>query len=233
LWTKELGRTEKTVQKCCRSINNPLPRRISDDVAASAERFGRSRFVSADDELGTSLPDDKLDATVVAALYVEHGEELRRFLQGVLRDAQLASDVLQATFVKMTERGHQTRKETRKAWLFRVAYNEALAYRRRQAVGDKVVRKIAGQTTAWHMNGAVGEADDPLVRLESVQAVREALTELPPEQRQLVRMRIYEEKTFAVIAKELNIPLGTALARMRSAMKKLQAKLDERRQPEE
>ena len=34
-------------------------------------------------------------------------------------------------------------------------------------------------------------------------------------------MRIYEEKTFAVIAQELDIPLGTALGRMRSALAKL------------
>ncbi|MCI0357415.1 MAG: sigma-70 family RNA polymerase sigma factor [Planctomycetaceae bacterium] len=172
----------------------------------------------------------KLDASVVAALYVEHGEELRRFLQGILRDGQLAADVLQATFVKMAERGHETKVESRKAWLFRVAFNEAMAVRRREAVGDKIVRNMAEQVPAWrlngmHQNGMERQADDPLVRLESVEAVREAMSQLPPEQRQLVRMRIYEEKTFAVIAKELSIPLGTALARMRAALIKLRAKL--------
>ncbi|NQU19940.1 MAG: hypothetical protein HQ567_01555 [Candidatus Nealsonbacteria bacterium] len=43
------------------------------------------------------------------------------------------------------------------------------------------------------------------------------LTELPAKQREVVRMRIYEEKTFVRIAEELGIPLGTALARMRAA----------------
>jgi len=173
-------------------------------------------------------PAEKLDSSVVAALYVEHGEELRRFLQGVLRDAQLAADVLQATFVKMSERGHETRAGSRKAWLFRVAYHEALAIRRREAVGDKAVRKVAELTDVpWHANGAAGQSADPLVRLESVQAIQAALDELPPEQRQVVRMRIYEEKTFAVIAKELKIPLGTALARMRAALMKLRARLDQ------
>jgi RNA polymerase sigma-70 factor (ECF subfamily) len=157
---------------------------------------------------------------VVAALYVEHGEELRRFLLGLLRDAQLTSDVLQATFVKMVQRGHETRVESRKAWLFRVAYHEAMAYRRREGVGDKVLRRVA-----WHSNGVAGAADEPLLRLEVVQAVREALDELPLEQRQVVRMRIYEEKTFATIAHELKIPLGTALGRMRAATIKLRAKL--------
>jgi RNA polymerase sigma factor (sigma-70 family) len=195
-----------------------------------------ARFVShrADPESADPRKADsaKLDASVVAALYVQHGEELRRFLQGILRDAQLAGDVLQATFVKMAERGHETKVESRKAWLFRVAFNEAMAFRRREAVGDKVVRNMAEQVPAWHQNGMGGQADDPLVRLESVEAVREAMSQLPPEQRQLVRMRIYEEKTFAVIAKELSIPLGTALARMRAALNKLRAKLTTNELPE-
>jgi RNA polymerase sigma-70 factor, ECF subfamily len=181
--------------------------------------------------LADELPDGSqshLDSSIVAALYVEHGEELRRFLLGILKDAQLTSDVLQATFVKMVERGHETREASRKAWLFRVAYHEAMAIRRREGVGSKVLRRIAADIPAWHTSGVAGSSDEPLLRLESVQAVREALKDLPAEQRQVVRMRIYEEKTFATIAKELKIPLGTALGRMRAALIKLRAKLTDR-----
>jgi RNA polymerase sigma-70 factor (ECF subfamily) len=170
-----------------------------------------------------SLPENgKLNPATVAALYLEHGEELRRFLLGLLRDAQLAADVLQATFAKAIERGHETREETRKAWLFRVAYHEAMAVRRREGVGERVFRRIA-----WQKNCSAASADEPVIRFESVAAVKDALEELPPDQRQVVRMRIYEEKTFAVIAEELQIPLGTALGRMRTALIKLRAKLDE------
>jgi RNA polymerase sigma-70 factor (ECF subfamily) len=95
-----------------------------------------------------------------------------------------------------------------------------MAYRRRQGVGDRVLRNVA-----WHSNSNAGPAEEPLLRLEAVQSVRDALEHLPPEQRQVVRMRIYEEKTFAVIAKELKIPLGTALGRMRAALIKLRARL--------
>jgi RNA polymerase sigma-70 factor, ECF subfamily len=178
--------------------------------------------------LGPFDQQSPLDPQIVAALYADHGEELRRFLQGILRDAQLASDVLQMVFVKMAQRGHETREESRKAWLFRVAYHEAMAVRRREGVGDKVLRQVAWNASAWQASPAANtnsSAEEPLLRLESVEAVREALDELPPEQRRVVRMRIYEEKTFAAIAKELKIPLGTALARMRAAMIKLKAKL--------
>lgn len=168
----------------------------------------------------SSAEKDRLDPSVVAALYVEHGEELRRFVLAIVRDAQLASDVLQATFTKLIERGHTTHQESRKSWLFRVAYHEAIAYRRREGVGERVLRRVA-----WQHNGASGPAEEPLLRWEAVQSVRKALEALPPAQREVVRMRIYEEKTFASIAEELKIPLGTALGRMRSALEKLRAML--------
>ena len=167
-------------------------------------------------------PPSPLNTEQVAALYLQHSEELRCFLVGLLRDQQLAADVLQATFVKMVQRGGETQAETRKAWLFRVAYHEAMAIRRRDAVGEKIVKRIAEDGDQRAM------PEDSLVRHESVERVREALEQLPPDQRQVVRMRIYEEKTFAVIAEELRIPLGTALGRMRSALIKLRVSLAEK-----
>lgn len=162
----------------------------------------------------------RLDAEVVSALYVEHAEELRRFLVGVLRDTQLAGDVLQATFAKAIQVGHTSREETRKAWLFRVAYHEAMAIRRRQGVDCRAMQQVA-----WTRPGAARSADEPVIRFETVEAVRRAIDELPAAQREVLEQRIYAEKTFAQIAKELKIPLGTALARMRAALAKLRTKL--------
>lgn len=176
-----------------------------------------------------SLPEEpnasseKLSSEVVTALYAEHGVELQRFLQGVLRDSALASDCLQATFTKLVERGHETREETRKAWLFRVAFHEAMAFRRRATVGDKVFRQVA-----WQEIASPPTAEERAIGLEAADAVKAALKELRPEERQIVRMRIYEEKTFAVIAQELDVPLGTALGRMRTALMKLKAKLKDK-----
>lgn len=162
----------------------------------------------------------RIDPAVVAALFLEHEEELRRFLVGVLRDRQLANDALQNTFAKMIEHGHEVHEVTRKGWLFRVAFNEGMLLRRREATGDRVVRRAA-----WTRRREEARSDEPLIRFEEVERVRAALSELPADQLQIVRMRIYEEKTFAVIADELEIPLGTALARMRAALEKLRRRL--------
>jgi RNA polymerase sigma-70 factor (ECF subfamily) len=172
----------------------------------------------------SAADEGKIDPAKAAELYDRYGDEMLRFLVAVLRDAQLASDVLQTTFARLVERGHETQEESRKGWLYRVAYHEAMSIRRRQAVDDAARRRAA-----WSREAAGESAESQLLRTELVNQVREAIEELPAEQRRIVRMRIYEDKTFAAIADELGIPLGTALGRMRAAMKKLRTRLERER----
>ncbi len=176
----------------------------------------------------TSNDDARIDPAAVAALYVEHADELRAFLVGVLRNPELAGEVLQTTFAKALELGHTSRAETRKGWLFKVAFNEAMFVRRRHKVHRKSIHRLA-----WSRPREEAPPEEHLTRWESVQQVRVALETLPPEQRTVVHLRIYEEKKFAEIAEELGLPLGTVLTRMRLAMKKLKSSLHTKDQADE
>lgn len=163
--------------------------------------------------------DRSLTPEVVASLHQQYEGELRRFLLGVLRDPHAADDVLQATFKQALERGADANASTRKGWLFKVALNEALAWRRRQKRIQGVGFRFWQRSP--QLQSGVGLDDDSLLRKESIEAVRTALAELPEDQRHVVRARIYDEKTFAEIAAELRLPIGTVLTRMRLAMEKL------------
>jgi RNA polymerase sigma-70 factor (ECF subfamily) len=57
--------------------------------------------------------------------------------------------------------------------------------------------------------------------------VREALTTLPPEQRQVLELAYFEGKTQVTIADELQIPIGTVKTRTMAAMQKLRKVLQE------
>jgi RNA polymerase sigma-70 factor (ECF subfamily) len=176
--------------------------------------------------------DVKLDPAVIAALYVQHADELRYFLWGVLKNADLATEVMQIAFAKAVEVGHTVQVGSLKSWLFRVAYNEALAIRRREAVADRITRELAEQSGKDSETRSRAETDHAppdvhVSRFETVAAVRKALNELPADQRQVVWMRIYEQKKFAQIANELSLPLGTVLSRMHLALKKLRRLLAE------
>lgn len=161
-----------------------------------------------------------LEVSRVESLFHEHSAEVRRFVLGVLRDPDMAADVLQTTFAKAIEQGHTARPETLKGWLFRVAYHEAITARRRVQSREQAQRKLRA---LWVAAGETPE--DALIRRETVESVRRAVAELPDAQRTVLWARLYEDKTFAVIAAELGLPLGTVLTRMRSALEKLKRSL--------
>lgn len=167
-----------------------------------------------------------LDPARAAALYVEHADELRAFLTGVLKDRELAGEALQATFARTVEVGHTAREETLKGWIFRVAFNEAMALKRRRKVDRKAVAKLNWFRPNRSETRESESPEDNLARWETVDRVRSALETLPEEQEHVVRLRIYEELTFAEIAEATGAPLGTVLTRMRLALKKLKTTLD-------
>ncbi len=136
----------------------------------------------------------------------------------VAPDAETAHDVLHATFAKALDA--LPKVESLKAWLFRVALNEALLLRRRCAIHQRATLKLR-----FGPQRHTERPEELLVRRETVERVRGALECLPTEQQTVVRMRIYEEKPFAQIAKELSVPLGTVLTRMRLALGKLRKRL--------
>jgi RNA polymerase sigma factor (sigma-70 family) len=167
----------------------------------------------------TPIDSPRIETSVVAALYERYAEELGLFLKGVLRNSDLAAEALQNTFAKAVESGHTAREESLKGWLFRLAFHEAVLLRRRGQIHDRSLRHMARNSQS--SVEFTERPDERLSRSETLAEVRRALHELPPDQRQVVQMRIYEEKSFAEIAAELSAPLGTVLTRMRLAMKKL------------
>ncbi|GIS61871.1 MAG: hypothetical protein CM1200mP2_40960 [Planctomycetaceae bacterium] len=143
---------------------------------------------------------------------------------GVTSDPEAADEVLQATFTRAMEAGHTARAETLKGWLFRVAYNEAMLAGRKRQLRDRSLKRLAERPrTETATPEELASLD------ESIRGVRELIEgKFPVEQQAVVRKRIYEDKTFKVIAEELDAPLGTVLTRMRSALAKLHRRLAER-----
>ena len=157
----------------------------------------------------------KIDPAVVQEWHETYAADLEAFLLGVLRHRESVAETLQATFVKALESGHQAREKTVRGWLFRVAHNEAMQLKRKLKLADE---KIKNRSLIREF---LEQPDDAAIRQEDVHKIGEALKKLPQEHYIVVKMRIFEDKKFAVIAEELGIPLGTVLTRMRTALKML------------
>ncbi len=160
-----------------------------------------------------------LDPQTLTRWYSEHNHRLKAFVFGVVRDWAVAEEVVQAAFVKAATHGAFVKPGCERSWLFQVAFNEAKLIQRRRGVEAKAVARLDVSESSEE------PAEHSILRWEMVEQVREALHDLPPEQRDVVMKRIYEEQTFQEIADAGNIPLGTVLTRMRLALQKLQKKL--------
>lgn len=164
----------------------------------------------SDRQTGRLTPDE------ASRLFEAYHVRLAAFARGLVGSPELAAEVVQSAFGKAIESAGSVGSESIQAWLYRVTHNEAMAVKRREGVEARALLKwLAGR-------GQESEAPgETLVRAEQVERVRQVLTQLPPEQQQVVRLRIYEEHTFAEIAGQLSLPLGTVLTRMRLALAKL------------
>ena len=166
----------------------------------------------------------RLDNDIVQETYRQHAGALERFLMGVLSDPASVSDVMQIAFTRLLEQGGGVKRSSLKSWLFRVAYNEAMMVHRKHKVDQRAKERIS-----WQI-GSGGDTENEgfaaMDKKEDAVRVRQALETLPPEQNQIVQLRIREGLKFAEIAERLNVPLGTVLTRMRSGLKKLKNKLE-------
>jgi RNA polymerase sigma-70 factor (ECF subfamily) len=118
------------------------------------------------------------DTSGLHFLYVRYGENVRRYVDSIVRDHHEAEDVTQSVFLKLMSviEGYEPRGVPFAAWLLRVARNAAvdsLRARRSFPCGDIWVKDEGRDRIAFE-------------RRESLKA---ALAQLPDEQREVVVLR--------------------------------------------
>lgn len=146
---------------------------------------------------------------------------LERYAWAILRDWSLAKDAAQNGFVLLARFGGDVAPEAVKSWLFKVVHREAIRLResQRSQPSSELVAEQAANYEISPLNS--------LIQQERVELIRQQIALLPTEQQTILKMRIVDEFSFAEIATSLNIPLGTALSRMRLALEKLRKQNDE------
>ena len=145
---------------------------------------------------------------------------LRAFLGMRLHQQVDVDDCLQNVVIKMMEAAADQQRQVapaaRRAWLFRVAANEAAELWRRKASTQKMMGKHGPS------DDFIADPIEKVTLTETTLKVRQAIDGLPAKMKQVVKLRIDENLTFKEIAQQLDIPLGTALTTMRRAMSRLE-----------
>ena len=171
--------------------------------------------LSADDPIRAALARD--DPAAVEMIWKQHAGDLLAFLQATLCAKHDAEDVLQTVFVKIVrKRRRLVRARRLDAYIFQIARNEAFVFlRQRQR------RRTTGPgDEPWLLGTKANDTQDELA--ERLQA---ALTGLPREQREVVVLKIYRDKTFQEIGRLLGVSQNTVASRYRYGLEKLRVLL--------
>lgn len=155
------------------------------------------------------------------ALYDAHAGALYGFLFQFTRNEADARDVLQDVFIKLATTPLLL-DEVRdvRGFLIRMAHRQAIDLGRRRQTRDRKHDRAAGEAEAGLFAPST-EADEAAFR-GSLEA---ALAEIPPEQRTVVHLKLWEGMTFDQISEILQIPLNTAASRYRYGLDKLRERL--------
>lgn len=164
------------------------------------------------------------DAAALEDAFALYQPELLGTLFYLVGNMEDARDALQEAFIKCW-RSHEKLVEVQnlKAWIFRIALNtgrdirETAWRRKRQALGEDE-SMIASREDGPDL---LVEQDERLNRL------RQALSDLRPEEQEVFLLRQNGEMTYEEIAVALEVPSGTVKTRMRLALAKLREVLAE------
>lgn len=166
------------------------------------------------------LPDNKLraalarnDPAAVELIWDRYADDLFAYLLVVLCSRHDAEDVLQMVFVKIVQKRHRLAKARRlDAYVYRIARNEASRFIGRR----KRNRTIEAVNKTWLI--VPEEKQETKELAEQMQAV---LARLPQQQREVIVMKIYRQKTFLEISRLLGLSQNTVASRYRYGMEKL------------
>jgi RNA polymerase sigma-70 factor (ECF subfamily) len=142
----------------------------------------------------------------------------------VLGDPGRAEDAVQEAFLNVWNRAgaFDPERGSLRSWLLTAVRNRSIDYLRGRGAHERREQDLEPVTVV------VGAYGDPWhevsLKLER-DAVREALTSLPPEQRQAVELSYFGGYSQTEIADLTRVPLGTVKGRLRLALEKLSSYL--------
>ena len=170
------------------------------------------------DDLGLLNQIKARNQDAIRALHERYVNLVYSIAYRVLADTTAAEEVTQDTFLKVWQNAvsYELDRGPVIAWLSRIARNAAIDHMRSRA---RRIEMINDDTELD--NERLNLIPDDWQDRERAEALRQTLTELPPDQAQVLRLGYYGGLSQSEIAELLRLPLGTVKTRMRIGLQRL------------
>ena len=148
-----------------------------------------------------------------------YGREVFALVARLVPVVENAEEVYQDAFIKVFKyiNRYDERKSSLKTWLSRIAYNEAISHLRKHHEAMIYFEDFDGEALSdSEVDETFGHAN-----AETVQLIRAALKHLPPDERVLITMFYYDErslKEIAYITESIPTTVASKLSRTRKKL---------------
>ena len=167
----------------------------------------------------------KGDSFAFEKLLLRHKNRVYAFIISKVKNSDLADDIFQDTFIKVINslnKGKYNEEGKFLPWVMRIAHNLVIDHFRKQKK-MQMVRSNNDFNIFDVIKDNKINADEKLIKDQIFNDLNSLVDKLPKDQKDVLKMRYYEELSFKKIAEHFDISINTALGRMRYALINLRA----------
>jgi len=161
---------------------------------------------------------------VLDKIMIEYGNELVRLAFSYVKDAEIAKDIVQNTFVKCYKNLDSFRFDAQiKTWLYRITINECKDYLKSWNYKMVQVKSFIHETT----KSILPSTEKTVIDKFNKEDIKSTISSLPKVYREVVYLYYYNSLSTEEIAKVLGIPSNTVKTRLRRAKQRLHTVIKE------
>ncbi|MEH6990907.1 sigma-70 family RNA polymerase sigma factor [Cytobacillus firmus] len=161
---------------------------------------------------------------ILEKMMIEYGDGLVRLAFSYVKDAELAKDMVQNTFIKCYKNLDSFRFDAQlKTWLYRITINECKDYLRSWNYRMVQVRSFINETT----KSILPSTEKSVITKYDNDEMKENIYSLPKMYREVIYLYYYESLSTEEIANVLDTSVNTVKTRLRRARHKLKSIIKE------
>ena len=160
------------------------------------------------------------EARAFEVIFDRHGDAAFSLAYRMCGRRAMAEDVVQEAFLSLWRSGarYEHSRGSVRSWVLGVVHNRAIDAFRREVI--RTSRDVADDGITERMPAAQ-RTETEVEQRDDARHVRGALSELPPEQRQVIELAYFGGFSHSQIANMLKLPAGTVKGRMRLGLSKM------------
>ena len=166
------------------------------------------------------------DSAAFSVIFDRHSTAAYSLAYRIAGRRSAADDIVQEAFLSLwrSAERYDERRGSLRTFILGIVHNRSIDALRRATVHDSRRSSDDGIEERF---AAPERTESEVARRDAASEIREALSELPPDQQRVIELAYFGGFSQSEIAGMLDAPLGTIKGRMRLALEKLRTSLGE------